>query len=885
MINRFRKSVMIVLAFGLIWSVAAETIGLQVAQAAIQAQLYVDPGSGSDANSGTSPGSAFQTLVKARDTVRAMNGSMTGDIVVNLMPGNYYVTDTIDFTASDSATNGHTIVWRNYGAKGSARLIGGVAASGWTLDTGNIYKTSVGTGLKLKYIYENGTRAILARHPNTGYFRIDSNVSPYSQFRWKSANSIPSIPNKTELEVEVWPGNHDWSNFYRGVASINYSNRQINLSSPIPNGYLDTLSANSRFSLQGAYELLNAEGEFYYDSATGDLYYYPHQTPIADQEIIIPHVICLFNFTGDIENVVIEGLKFEATNLDTADEIGIGQGMISMDGVRHMTVRNNEFVRAGGSAVFVQASENILVEGNYIDDMGMAGVYLYANPNIDASTASKVTNNRINNTAQAFADWGGGIALKQSHYNEVSYNHISKSERHGITMRASNYNTVKFNEVLNTNLNSQDTGGIYFGNSDHNTIDNNRVHHSGYFGRGQTGIYVEGGSDDSLVQNNIVYNIGNDPSNELITPIRVNGGVRTLTANNIFDFSTSYAGVRFFNSNNTQLQFEHNIYASFGPSRRYYQFIDYQNNTVASSENNLFWKTASGANVMLGIPNDDTLSNWKTLQSGKYDQNSFVSDPLFVDRANFDYTLQSNSPAFTLGFTQIDQDSIGLKPEFALPGTKGQWVFHQDADDVSLSGNNGTANGGAAYGTDRFGEASSALSVNGTNAYVSIAHNGSLSFGAPSNPFTVAAWIKTSASGVQIAVSKARPNSGSANIDYNFGLNSSGNLQFWRWNSSTGQDSVNYAGTALNDGEWHHIAFVNENSSSHKLYLDGQLVESSTDTWTSNNQSNQPLEIGRFKNYTSATHYFNGQIDDVILLDRALTANEIKEINHIPLVP
>lgn len=55
--------------------------------AAAQTTFYVSP-SGNDSNSGTQS-APFKTIEKARDTVRTINSSMTGDIYVYLMDGTY----------------------------------------------------------------------------------------------------------------------------------------------------------------------------------------------------------------------------------------------------------------------------------------------------------------------------------------------------------------------------------------------------------------------------------------------------------------------------------------------------------------------------------------------------------------------------------------------------------------------------------------------------------------------------------------------------------------------------------------------------------------------------------------------------------------------------
>ncbi len=67
---------------------------------------------------------------------------------------------------------------------------------------------------------------------------------------------------------------------------------------------------------------------------------------------------------------------------------------------------------------------------------------------------------------------------------------------------------------------------------------------------------------------------------------------------------------------------------------------------------------------MLGIEGDDTSANWQTLYSKNYDASSQTIDPLFVDAANDDYNLDTNSPAITDGFVTFDQEDIGLRSDY-----------------------------------------------------------------------------------------------------------------------------------------------------------------------------------------------------------------------------
>src|SRR4051794_30978841 len=129
------------------------------ASAATQATYYVAPG-GNDANAGTIT-APFKTVEHARDVVRTVNANMTGDIYVYVRGGNYQVSSTIEFTPSDSGTNGYRIVYAAYQNEKPV-LDGGVQVTGWTQHSGNIWKAPLNRSNKLRALYVNGKRAFMA---------------------------------------------------------------------------------------------------------------------------------------------------------------------------------------------------------------------------------------------------------------------------------------------------------------------------------------------------------------------------------------------------------------------------------------------------------------------------------------------------------------------------------------------------------------------------------------------------------------------------------------------------------------------------------------------------------------------------------------------------
>ena len=102
------------------------------------ADLWIDPVNGNDANDGTTEQKAFKTINAAKK--KAAELSANGDVVVILKGGTYEATEAITFGEAESGKNGHTITYR--AASGETVLIsGGVQLDSWTLydATNNVY--------------------------------------------------------------------------------------------------------------------------------------------------------------------------------------------------------------------------------------------------------------------------------------------------------------------------------------------------------------------------------------------------------------------------------------------------------------------------------------------------------------------------------------------------------------------------------------------------------------------------------------------------------------------------------------------------------------------------------------------------------------------------
>jgi hypothetical protein len=164
--------------------------------------------------------------------------------------------------------------------------------------------------------------------------------------------------------------------------------------------------------------------------------------------------------------------------------------------------------------------------------------------------------------------------------------------------------------------------------------------------------------------------------------------------------------------------------------------------------------------------------------------------------------------------------------------------------------------------------------------FVTLPSSNLLDFGADT-PFSVAVWVRTTAdfsSGGSSIVSNKDWNSGS-NPGWTLGVGSNGRYEF---NVGDGLNRCDYDGPggALNDGEWHHVAFSMTRGSGGilTLYLDGKIVDQKSCAVYSVSTS-YPTVIGTDgRGGASYPRYYSGDLDKVVIFSSALHHAQLFEL-------
>jgi type II secretory pathway pseudopilin PulG len=208
-----------------------------------------------------------------------------------------------------------------------------------------------------------------------------------------------------------------------------------------------------------------------------------------------------------------------------------------------------------------------------------------------------------------------------------------------------------------------------------------------------------------------------------------------------------------------------------------------------------------------------------------------------------------------------------------------------NAEDSSGQGNDGTLN---YMNGDEWtaGQISGALAFDGTNDYVDLGTDSSLNFGS-SEPFTVAAWVKTTEDYGMILSFRSSTDDGSVidmAVGYEGGANDPGKAMILvRQNGGSG-GYANVKGGSVNDGLWHHMAAIRGSGSTIELFLDG--VSQGTDSgaesagaittdWRAIGSERRWVNVGFG---TADQRYLDGTVDDVRIYNRALEPNEIAQL-------
>jgi hypothetical protein len=417
---------------------------------------YYVSNSGNDANAGTSPENAWKTIAKVNSSMSVFTA---GDSIL-LKRGDVFK-EKLTVTRSGSALS--PIVIASYGAGQKPILDGKDELNGWVLHSGNIWKAyySSAAGFVCNNIFKDGKPLAIGRWPNAtdennGYRKISS-VSGVNTI---NDNTLIGTPDWTNASIVV-RFNH-WSLVASKITS--HSGSTINYQ----NSTAYTPYVGWGYYVQNHIGTLDAEGEWYYDTANKYVYIYSATNP-SSSSIEIAAKGNLITFNTGVSNVVVDGIECVGSANSAVEGVGSLAAFI-----KNIHFKNCNILYAGLNGITFYRANHIRVSNSYVYGSNFHGL------NIQATDSSVVENNIIKACGltpgmapeqNASVRIGGGanaVTVQKNYFDSTGYGHIVWS--------GSNH-LFKKNLMKNYCMRTDDGAAIYFfGNTQlNNRIDSNII--------------------------------------------------------------------------------------------------------------------------------------------------------------------------------------------------------------------------------------------------------------------------------------------------------------------------------------------------------------------------------------------------------------------------
>jgi len=653
---------------------------------------------GSDSQSGTSANKPFATLQKARDAIRALKleGDLKSPVTVYLLGGTYDLTEPFILRTEDSGTEVCPITYRAY-ENAQPIISGGKAIKGnWERYKGNIMVCTIPEAKdgkwKFRQLFMNGVRMDRARIPDKDqYYRIGKTDRGLGQSKMKYIEGdIKKWNNLDEAEVVIF---HSWNDSRLFISDVDEQERIVTFTGPIgrglragatSTGYGDTRTYANRYFVENVLEGLDQPGEWYLDTKLGKLYLNPTED-LANAELRAPVINQLVILKGDlkakeyVQYVNFTGLTFSDAGyvlpkegIPTIRDVGdiYKPSAITFDGAKFCTFKNNCIRNVGTYALEVTGDANKIIR-NKIYDTGGGGIITRSygkEPNIISYNDIHDCGNIFFSACGINVDDGGGEIAHNLIY-DISHSgiygrHWATNDQEQERRNQEQTLLIEFNEIHDVGRILNDCGGIFIRDSNiviRNNLIYNVYSYMYYEMMGQYndkgvpgwGIYLGCETRYSQVVNNVVYNI-NEGMHLLF------GARHNTIENNIFADCLKRQ-IRYETPERMKMpdnRFVRNIIYNSNPYSEIFN-VGNKNDYPAESDYNVFYYTG-GKTPIIGDSARIEVNSYAAWLDHGYEKNSIISDPLFKDPANHDYTLLPDSPALKLGFKQIDMKHVGL---------------------------------------------------------------------------------------------------------------------------------------------------------------------------------------------------------------------------------
>jgi hypothetical protein len=212
-------------------------------------------------------------------------------------------------------------------------------------------------------------------------------------------------------------------------------------------------------------------------------------------------------------------------------------------------------------------------------------------------------------------------------------------------------------------------------------------------------------------------------------------------------------------------------------------------------------------------------------------------------------------------------------------GLVGYWPFSGNANDESGNGNNGVVNG-PNLTNDRFGNIGKAYSFDGVNDYIEISNS---LVNNSNTSFSIFGWFNCNYNNETIDIISDRTTN-DYNVKYRLSVDSvnNGKLTFYCLDGPNLIELI--SNEAIVSNLWNNFTITfNQTNLEYKLYVNGILQQNLVSSSSLSNNNTNATQIGRLigpDTAISPDYLFDGDIDDLGIWNRALSQQEITNLNN-----
>lgn len=472
--------------------------------------LYVSP-KGDNGNDGKSLDGAVYSIKQAQILARNFYAAgNTGDVLILLDDGEYYVDSTIELLQQDVL--GGKLYFRSINANkatisGSKKVDQNDVEEVIDEKLGRIWKIKCED--KINQLYVNETYAVRARTPDVGDEYRLLNVDTVLRQLVIDSKDVEGYTAE-DFEGAIFNVAIMWADSSLRISDVEIGDKYTRISISGDDAYVfaRSLAIMSRagYHFENSKAFLSTYGEFYRDETEKLIYYIPYEyETLQNTTLRIPYTETLVSAVGEpdekVSGITFEGLNFKYTKNSQVDgRIGgqsnrndnpstklISGGVndarplsaLSFEYAADITFSGNVFALTGSGALdFVQGVKNVTVEKNLFRSIGGNGVLVGAtNYEIGQISTSEATFNvNVKTVNNYFTDFGwqdyAGVAVIYNYAVDslISKNTINNGLYTGISVgwgwSAETYPFLRNIEISNnrvTNVNQllSDGGPIY----------------------------------------------------------------------------------------------------------------------------------------------------------------------------------------------------------------------------------------------------------------------------------------------------------------------------------------------------------------------------------------------------------------------------------------